>query len=854
MAAMEIAAEYPGMTRTPRPINREKELRQVREALQGQGTRVLCLRGRGGIGKTYLLRAVLSWCQPEGEWYFPELLAPPPELLVDLYHTMYHTVPGLTAGLRQGLINAPEGSFARFDAAYQEWQQKRFGLAGMLKELETLRERIGEAFLEDLNGISRSHRLVLALDTVERLMYEEDVVQQRLGLEPEGVDALRWLLEALPRMENTVVLLAGRPEAERLYGDLQRRMGERFIPIDLGPLDLKGTKEYLDAVAGVLRQEGREEQAERIALIPEGVREVIWHYTEGRPILLALVADYLAVADTLPGWAKDSVEAVRGLSKEALEEKRRQVEADLVGFWQQIPRGADRAIQALAWARKGMTPELMARVLETDSETVSEWLEGISRFSFVKMRPADDRWFLHDEMYELLEQRVFPTLPETRREQTYQAILGWYGERIRAERERVRDLWTPCQSGMPEWDLTPTGEPRPPDQPEELARATDRLHNLMAEEVHYRLLRDPQDGFQTYQLYAKEAFWTNEENLDYLLRSELLWFLRRNPQQETFDGLHRSEMEVDLALRRLERYNRAQYWRARDYAQGIRQRCADLMGAAGPLAQRWLDVLEGETLLYLGEELPRAEALLLDAAQALESFAPASPFEDWRRRTLLAEAYNDLGYLYRTLGWFQKAADWYGRAVTLWRQLEDEEEDDLRRMALRAQHANTLNNLAWALAELGHFDRALRMAEDALEMRQALGPAAPVAFSLNTLGMIETRADQPHRARVHCRRALRFPQPPAAAGWAWRRLPWPRHCAGSPPSPTSTLRRKGPTWSGRPGATWMMRWRFSVRGPVPERPGGWRRSLSGGVSTGSGPGCGSPTRTPGKRKTPNWRN
>ncbi len=195
MAAMEIAAEYPGMTRTPRPINREKELRQVREALQGQGTRVLCLRGRGGIGKTYLLRAVLSWCQPEGEWYFPELLAPPPELLVDLYHTMYHTVPGLTAGLRQGLINAPEGVLRAFDAAYQEWQQKRFGLAGMLKELETLRERIGEAFLEDLNGISRSHRLVLALDTVERLMYEEDVVQQRLGLEPEGVDAppmARW--------------------------------------------------------------------------------------------------------------------------------------------------------------------------------------------------------------------------------------------------------------------------------------------------------------------------------------------------------------------------------------------------------------------------------------------------------------------------------------------------------------------------------------------------------------------------------------------------------------------------------------------------------------------------------------
>ncbi|MGB9890713.1 MAG: tetratricopeptide repeat protein, partial [Anaerolineae bacterium] len=351
----------------------------------------------------------------------------------------------------------------------------------------------------------------------------------------------------------------------------------------------------------------------------------------------------------------------------------------------------------------------------------------------------------------------------------YQAILDWYRERIQSERERVRELWTPRRSGMPEWDRTPTGEPRPPDQPEELARATDHLYNLMAEEVHYRLLRDPQDGFQTYQLYAQEAFWASEDSLYHLLRSELLWFLKRHSEQKTFDGLRREEMEVDLALRRLGRYNRVRNRRARDYARDIRQRCADLMDAAGPLAQIWLNVLEGETLLYLGEELPRAGDLLLAAADKLESYTPASPFEEWRRRTLLAETYNDLGYLSRTLGWFQKATEWYSKAVTLWRQMEDEEEDALRRMALRAQHANTLNNLAWALAEQGHFDRAARLAEDALDLRQRLGPAAPVAFSLNTLGMIETRADQPHRARVHCGRALsifRSLQQPRGVGLA----------------------------------------------------------------------------------------
>jgi tetratricopeptide (TPR) repeat protein len=86
--------------------------------------------------------------------------------------------------------------------------------------------------------------------------------------------------------------------------------------------------------------------------------------------------------------------------------------------------------------------------------------------------------------------------------------------------------------------------------------------------------------------------------------------------------------------------------------------------------------------------------------------------------------------------------------------LEEREEDGLRRLALRAQHANTLNNQAWAMAERGHFLAATQTCQDALDMRKMLGPRAPVAFSLNTLGMILTRDDKPHRARVHCQRAL----------------------------------------------------------------------------------------------------
>lgn len=50
--------------------------------------------------------------------------------------------------------------------------------------------------------------------------------------------------------------------------------------------------------------------------------------------------------------------------------------------------------------------------------------------------------------------------------------------------------------------------------------------------------------------------------------------------------------------------------------------------------------------------------------------------------------------------------------------------------------------------------RALRSCRNALELRQRLGSLYPIALSYNTLGLIETRYDQPHRGLVHCRQAL----------------------------------------------------------------------------------------------------
>jgi len=208
-----------------------------------------------------------------------------------------------------------------------------------------------------------------------------------------------------------------------------------------------------------------------------------------------------------------------------------------------------------------------------------------------------------------------------------------------------------------------------------------------------------------------------------------------------------------MALQRMERYNRKSDPQAVELARQVRERCADLLQAAGPLAAIRLDIVEAEALAYLGTDLDRAESLLQNSIDRLKEFSSQDPAEGRWRSVYLAEARNDLGYLHRLRGHFHRAEASYKEALALWRRLEDEEEDGLRRLALRAQHANTVNNLSWALAELGRFRQAVTLGIDGLEMRLSLGPRAPVAFSYNTLGSIFLRDDKPERGREYCERA-----------------------------------------------------------------------------------------------------
>jgi tetratricopeptide (TPR) repeat protein len=228
------------------------------------------------------------------------------------------------------------------------------------------------------------------------------------------------------------------------------------------------------------------------------------------------------------------------------------------------------------------------------------------------------------------------------------------------------------------------------------------------------------------------------------LRDELLEYSRQTlASTKGQKPLIASELDFDgiiRGIRRLQLSGRSE--QAVAAIQRVREQDPALL--TDDLQKIELDIWEGRGLAFLGHTFDIAEDKLRKAIQSLDNMPSSdSEFQNWKRQALLARAGNALGYLQRVQGRFQDAIDEYTTTLPLWRELKLEDE-----------HANTLNNLAWALAEAGNFARAQRLCQDGLDLRLELGPRYPIALSYNTSGLIGTRYDQPHRARRHCERAL----------------------------------------------------------------------------------------------------
>ncbi len=693
-------AVFPGALRTSRLVGRAEELTAIQSAIEAEGTlRVLHFVGDGGIGKTRLLEEIPNLIANSGK----------PDTclwggIIDLYDTATHSHAGIERVILEALDPAGEKFEGCRTARKEHARLRRSGAEA--ERLNRLRIQSSALFVEEFNRLSNQRRVVLAFDTAVSMQYESDLVQEICGLGFGDLEVRSWLLDQLPRLQNAIFVIASRPQP-RLVRDVKERFGRE--PYLLGPFSEDETIDYFDALA----------ELTEVGSVDLETRRVIHRYSEGWPLLLSLIIEVMVSAAPWLEEFNAPLHELEAKSEEELASVRRIFEQRLVDNIQRLSSDVAIALPFLAWARRGMNAELLARLTGWSAKECRHVLAELKRFSFVKTPAGTERVFLHDAVYDLMDRHVLQYLVSDR-ERVCEETVRYYDEHIEKRAKRAK-----------------TGA---------------EVAALMAERLYYRLLVDPRSGYAEYSRLADEAIFRNEVGLDMALRDEVLRFfnVERNPifavQSQRYYRLTQQRLDPDSAIRWVRRYvARGQYARAVDVARRIRSVDHPHFRAAGPFFEPSLAIDEGTALVRLGRDVSDAIEMLKGAVARLEEISPTDEYKIWSRDQCLGNACNTLGYAYKMQKKYDAAVRWYQRALPY-----------LRRARLEAHYVDAGKNLSRVYGLLGRFTEAVTLCEDSLRIFSETGNRYGEAYSLNVLGQIRTDMGHPYRAYLRSQDALRL--------------------------------------------------------------------------------------------------
>lgn len=506
-----LGEQYVSARATPRLVGHLKARDQIHEAIRdGRRSYLVYIFGPGGIGKTWLIRDILE-NPPKG---VKNILCA--EKLIDLYHIRNNSVPGL--------IDSIFEAFPKFRVFLKQELKKKYAEKFELEnEGLPLAELIVQCslidfFLQSLNKFRGNRRLVIAIDTAEKLLFALDPVQETLSLQNYIPWVIRWLVqELIPALDNTVIILAGRPEKDNfLRQEFQKINGKTFLPLQLKTLSMEEALNYFDAIIEAARKDGDKDTANYLSAITEPERRKIFAHLSAvyagqnkdkqgiRPIIVSLAIDYLV---TRHCSVDDLIDILKkGDSAEGFE-------ATLIQSFVHDRRPANALILAMALAPKGVDDSLLLYLNEkgfVETKDVKKMLAALKQLSFVKFRPKDKRAFLHDEVLDMISKRLWEN-QRPHAQQIQQEIVSYYKSLMDENRKKIMD-----------------------DRLNIRARSEVRWQQIetQVEYLHYLLALESGDILDVYSKYAEQALLSNNEGLDLQLRAELLTYLRKNRNKQ----------------------------------------------------------------------------------------------------------------------------------------------------------------------------------------------------------------------------------------------------------------------------------------------------------------------------------
>ncbi len=661
-------------------INREDELAQIKDLVEKWKTRlVLCVHAPGGIGKTRLLQEV----------YYRWRMVGTASLLVSEVLTFdertLHTPENLQHRLAELLGKDAFATYFRHFIDYQKMTKAEVSE----ERLEQERRAVLETFRECLQALLSGRRGILFLDTVDALV--------------ESGGTWNYIANELVTSPcNALFLIAGR-NARKLYQQIECNIGQDAHLLELPPLGLDSSAQYLRARQEQLYFTIDSEMIDKISLL-----------ADGRPVLIDLAVDWLSHDRPLPWLEKESLEEIRAaMDSDEREARRKEFEHNLVRQVFELRVPMDRLMLTLSHVYPLNAP-LTAALLNLSHDRAQALLEEARSYIFIKPLP-NGSITLHDEVRRMIDDLEKELDPQGNRKQNDNRIAASYFEKtVQALKRQIQETEEIEKAAIA------SGETRKEFEASLKRSELETEYWVAAGQwLHHTLRVLPSLGVQLFIQLFDEATETYHFSNRRQLVQQILRAYDRVP----------SELRYEVDIRRAQHlFQEAEYTEARTILQGLWK------------AQDLLPYQQAQVLIQLGNVEIRLGALRAgnEHFEKAVEISRQHKMKEWLLRAELA-----LGWGRRLVGQLEEALAHYRNAYELSIELEDREREGW-----------SLNNFAYAYAQLGRWREALPLCQQAEALWNALDHERGLAALYEVYGEVYTRSGEYDRAISSFQKAL----------------------------------------------------------------------------------------------------
>ena len=467
-------------------VGRQEFIQQFRQMLHSPkgSPYIMNLRGEGGSGKSKILQRFAEICEEEDI---------PNTGILDFYSAELNS---RISALEQEVADTlqpkrTEGTFAAYWRLRDHYRENRTHIRG-----RQLKRQFQIGLTEWSNATaSRNKKGVFLFDTFEAV--KDNLVGSRI------------LNDWLPILQNCIVIFSGRQEENEL--EFMPEMSHLVIDAPLQTFSKEEAFDYF-RIRNVMN-----------AITADGVENTLYELTGGRPLLVALSAD----------WIIENVNS--DITPKALVEGIAQAdfEHELVKDLPDVIRHPQNVILPyMAHILRPFDQELL-QYLSPPNINLSEAekiLDNLSKLSFVKANEEGDKtyyWF-QDELRALFQRYIFAQditgSYAKLREHLSHRMIEFYDERIDRARER-NDLRAERRHRVNRLYHEIFLADSPPQEIFTRARSAYETDEVTAIVHIFRWLVDPLDEEQVYNFNLSEARYLNDIGKANLARRKLLELL-----------------------------------------------------------------------------------------------------------------------------------------------------------------------------------------------------------------------------------------------------------------------------------------------------------------------------------------